>query len=124
MLRPTCFIPFFFLLTRHTKRVKGVLAAAAAWMVAIHFIDMYWLVMPMVPVELVQSVDGDYAALVIAFQAPENAVYNLNWQLFDVTLLLGFASLLVAGTAFGLRSRSLVPEQDPRLAESLAFENY
>ncbi len=118
------FIPFFFLLTRHTKRVKGVLAAAAAWMVAIHFIDMYWLVMPMVPVELVQSVDGDYAALVTAFQAPENAAYDLNWQLFDVTLLLGFAALMVAGTAFGLRSRSLVPEQDPRLAESLAFENY
>ena len=81
--------------------------------------------MPAVPVELVQSVGGDYQALVTAFQAPENAAaYDLNWQLFDVTLLLGFASLMVAGTAFGLRSRSLVPEQDPRLAESLAFENY
>ena len=58
------------------------------------------------------------------FQTAEYAAYDLNWQLFDVTLVLGLAAMMVAGTAFGLRERSLIPEQDPRLAESLAFENY
>ena len=117
-------LPFLFLLSRHPKRFKGALAAAAAWMVVIHFIDIYWLGMPSVPVELIQSVQGDYAALVTEFQTAEYAAYDLNWQLFDVTLVLGLAAMMVAGTAFGLRERSLIPEQDPRLAESLAFENY
>jgi len=117
-------LPFLFLLSRHPKRFKGVLAAAAVWMVAIHFIDIYWLGMPSVPVELIQSVQGDYAALVTEFQRAEYAAYDLHWHLFDVTLVLGLAAMMVAGTAFGLRGRSLIPEQDPRLAESLAFENY
>jgi len=37
--------------------------------------------------------------------------------------LVGFAAALLAGTAYTLRGRPLIPEQDPRLGESLAFEN-
>ncbi|WP_373047312.1 hypothetical protein [Vulgatibacter sp.] len=39
-------VPFFFLLPRRTKRRPLPLAAAAAWLLAAHWLDLYWLVMP------------------------------------------------------------------------------
>jgi hypothetical protein len=42
----------------------------------------------------------------------------------DLTAWLGVGGLFVAATATRLRGRSLVPKGDPRLAESLAFENF
>jgi hypothetical protein len=41
----------------------------------------------------------------------------------DLTLLVALGSGFLTGAAFALRGRSLVPERDPRLEESLAFEN-
>jgi hypothetical protein len=38
--------PFFALLNRHWKRHPDYLAAVAAWMLAMHFVDVYWLVLP------------------------------------------------------------------------------
>lgn len=52
------------------------------------------------------------------------AEYNLSFQIFDVTLWIGFACLMFGGAAFALRNQALIPEHDPRLYESLAFENY
>ncbi len=64
-----------------------------------HWIDLYWLVVPEV--------------------SPDNAVP----QLVDVTVLLAVAALGTALGVLALRKHSLVAERDPRLAESLAFEN-
>jgi hypothetical protein len=44
-------------------------------------------------------------------------------HLVDVTVFIGLVGLFVASAAFVVRGRSLVPERDPRLAESLSFEN-
>ncbi len=41
----------------------------------------------------------------------------------DLTVTVGLVSLFLAAAAFLARRRSLVPERDPRLEESLAFEN-
>ncbi len=92
-------LPFVVLLSRAPKRRPRVLAAAAAWLLAMHLVDLYWLVMP--------------AA------SPMNAAPRL----VDLTVFLGLAALLVAAAAFVVRGRALVPERDPRLEESLAFEN-
>jgi hypothetical protein len=91
--------PFLALLSRAPKRRPRVLAAAAAWLLAMHLVDLYWLAMP--------------AA------SPMSAAP----QLVDVTVFVGLAALLVAAAAFVVRGRALVPERDPRLEESLAFEN-
>ena len=40
------FIPFLGLLSRHAKRRKFVLGFWAVWLLVVHWIDMYWLVMP------------------------------------------------------------------------------
>jgi hypothetical protein len=38
--------PFFALLNRHWKRHPGYLAAVGGWMLAMHFVDVYWMVLP------------------------------------------------------------------------------
>ena len=92
-------IPFVALLSRAPKRRPGLLAAVAVWMLAMHWVDMYWLVTPAV--------------------SPGSPLPRL----VDLTLLFALGSLLLAGAAYAVRGRSLVPERDPRLEESLAFEN-
>jgi hypothetical protein len=39
-------IPFFLLLNRRLKRDTAYLAAIGAWMFIMHFVDVYWLIMP------------------------------------------------------------------------------
>lgn len=92
-------LPFVFLISRGPKRRPRVLAAAAVWMLVMHWVDIYWLVVPAV--------------------SPGSPVPHL----VDLTLFLGLGSFFLAAAAFALRGRSLVPERDPRLEESLAFEN-
>jgi len=92
-------LPFVALLARGPKRRPKVLVMAAVWMLVMHWVDIYWLV------------------------APAGSPGSPLPRLVDLTLLLGLGSLLLAGAAFAVRGRSLVPERDPRLEESLAFEN-
>ena len=39
-------LPFFFLLWRKVKRNAATLVGAALWLLAMHFVDVYWLVIP------------------------------------------------------------------------------
>ena len=39
-------IPFFFLMPRAVKRSAPLLVAAALWLLVMHFMDLYWCVMP------------------------------------------------------------------------------
>lgn len=104
------FLPFVALISRVPKRRKGVLAAAGAYLLAIHWVDLYWLIMP----EFGVHAHGAEAA----------AVHHGTWfSVMDVLLLLGMAGFLVAAVAHRLSACSLVPVKDPRLRESLTFEN-
>jgi hypothetical protein len=115
--------PFVILISRHPKRWKGFLAVAAVWMLLVHFADIYWLAMPAVPLRLIESVTT-YPELVAEFETGYREAYDLRLELLDVTCLLGVAGVFLAMTARGLAGRSLIPAKDPRLGESLAFENY
>lgn len=92
-------IPFALLISRTAKRRLGVLTAGAVWVLIMHYVDVYWLVMP------------------------EARGGSPTPGLLDVTCFLGVGGLFVAGVAYRLRRHALVPERDPRLRESLAFEN-
>src|SRR5207249_2114668 len=39
-------LPFFLLLSRDLKRNPSTLAAIAVWILVIHYVDLYWVVMP------------------------------------------------------------------------------
>ena len=93
-------IPFFGLLSREAKRRRPVLAFWAIWMLVFHWFDLYWLVMP--------SLGRD---------APP-------FGLIDVAVALGVFCLFLGGVVVVAGQKSLVPCKDPRLGESLVFENY
>jgi len=91
-------VPFFGLLSRHIKRNRKTLAFWCFWMIAMVYVDMYWLVLPAIDVEP-------------------------NVKAMDLLALLGLLSALVAGAAREAGKKNLIPTKDPRLEHSLAFEN-
>jgi hypothetical protein len=93
-------IPFLYLMSRHVKRHMLGLLAGAIWMLAMHYVDMYWLVMP--------NLD------------PAGA----NPTLIDLAGLLGPAGILAFLVAWKAQKGPLYPVKDPRLIESLTSENH
>jgi hypothetical protein len=91
--------PFFFLMGRAVKRRGATLALAGAWLLAMHFLDLYWQVMPTLHPE------------------------GLRPTLLDAAAFLTVGGCFVAAAGWLMRRSALVPLRDPRLAESLAFEN-
>lgn len=90
--------PFFGMLSRHVKRNKKGLAFFAFWMLAMVYLDMFWLVLP-------------------------NIDHEPNFKFFDILLAIGLLSALVAGVARRAAKLNLLVTRDPRLGRSLAFEN-
>ncbi|MEE2906757.1 MAG: quinol:cytochrome C oxidoreductase [Planctomycetota bacterium] len=114
-------LPFLLLISRWPKRWKNALAAVAFWMVLMMIVDVYWLVMPTLPAEAAH----DAETLMQLEEEVKSGSVAIGWNLTvaNFTALIGMLGLLVAGTCAGLWRCSLVPSADPRLEESLAFEN-
>ena len=93
------FIPFFFLMPRAAKRRRSTLVAAALWLLVMHYLDLYWCVMP------VLHHDGPH------------------FGILDATSILAVGGFFLAAFGWFSSRRALVPVRDPRLAESLSFEN-
>ncbi len=92
-------VPFVGLLSRHVKRRPGGLAFWAAWLLVMHWIDLYWLVMP--------ELTGE----------------RLPLGVIELGTLAGLGLLFFAGLARFAAGVCLVPVGDPRLSESLAHHN-
>jgi hypothetical protein len=92
-------VPFFFLLPRAVKRNPKTLTIAALWLLAMHALDMYWLVMP---------------SLHVGGTTP-------SW--LDAAALIGCVGVFLAVFGGSLRRQALVPLRDPRFPESITFEN-
>ncbi len=92
-------IPFMGLLSRYPKRRRLFLAFWAAWMLVMHWVDLYWLIMP------------------------EFSADKVPLHLLDLGCFLGIGGLFLASTAKIARGKALVPLKDPRLEESITFEN-
>lgn len=92
-------VPFFFLLPRAAKRNPTALVGAAAWMLLMHFMDVFWLVAPDVPGQ------GAFPGIL------------------EGAALLAVGGAFLAAFGWLLRGHPLVPVGDPRLPESMAFEN-
>ena len=91
--------PFFYLMGRSVKRNGATLAVGGAWLLAMHFLDLYWQVMPTLHPE------------------------GFRPSALDVAALLAVGGCFVAAASWLMRRQALVPVRDPRLAESMAFEN-
>lgn len=101
------FVPFLFMLSRHIKRNRTLLGLGAVWTLIMHFVDMYWLVMP------------NFGAHGEGHHEPHLAPNYL-----DFTSVLGMVGVFLAVYGVMLNRNKVVSINDPRLVESLAHENY
>ncbi len=90
-------LPFLFLISREVKRRLRLLVVGAAWLLFVHLVDVYWLVLP----------------------AASPGRLALHWV--DVAALLA-----VGGSFFGvffllMGRHALVPLRDPHLSDSIHF---
>ncbi len=92
-------VPFFYLMGRAVKRRGWTLAVGGAWLLAMHFLDLYWQVMPTLHRDGVRP------------------------SALDAAALLAIGGCFVAAASWLMQRQALVPLRDPRLAESIAFEN-
>ncbi|MCA8981001.1 MAG: quinol:cytochrome C oxidoreductase [Planctomycetes bacterium] len=92
-------LPFVGLLSRHVKRNRSLLASWAVLLLLMHLVDLYWLIMPTL--------------------SPEGASIGL----IDFACLSGVGGLFLGGLWRRIDGKPLVPLRDPRLGESLAFQN-
>ncbi len=92
-------VPFFYLMGRAVKRRGSTLAVVAAWLLVMHFMDLYWQVMPTLHPEGVRP------------------------SVLDVAAFVAIGGCFVSAAGWLMRRQALVPLRDPRLPESLAFEN-
>jgi hypothetical protein len=91
-------VPFFLLLNRHWKRRADYLAAIAAWVFLMHFVDVYWLVLPVL----------------------DRAGVRPHWA--DLGAILFFGGVSCAWIVRRYLSASPLPLHDPELAEGLEYE--
>jgi hypothetical protein len=91
------FVPFGALLSRSLKRSPKQLTFVAIWLLAIHYVDIYWLVMPSL------NPDG----------------VHFHWT--DVTAFVGVGLLGIAFGVSQLRGKLPVPVKDPYIAESIRY---
>ncbi|MCC7146285.1 MAG: hypothetical protein IT443_07545 [Phycisphaeraceae bacterium] len=91
-------LPFVGLLSRHVKRYRPTLVFWAGWLLVMHYLDLLWLVMPEFGPQLTLGV-------------------------VEIGVLAWVAGLYLAGAVYLAGKHDLAPSRDPRLPESLAFEN-
>ncbi len=92
------FVPFLALMSRHPKVRPLTLTAAAVWVLIMHWWDVYWLIMP------------------------ESSPGELPLGIADVTCFVGVGGVFAAAVLYRLTRSPLIPVKDPRLHESLKWE--
>lgn len=110
-------VPFLLLISRVPKRRKALLVGGATWVLAVHWLDIAYLVLP--PYFFGVASDPRYVQGDRVLGAP------FDWValLLGLTLLVGLGGVLAAQMLRRMESCCLIPRRDPRLHESLEFEN-
>jgi hypothetical protein len=91
--------PFLLLLSRPAKRKLALLASVAGWMLLMHYIDLYWMIMP-------------------ALSSHGPAVHWL-----DAAAFLAVGGTFALAFWARLRRHALAPVRDVRFERSLEFRN-
>ena len=122
------FLPFAFLMSRHVKRNPVGLAIGAILLLVIHCIDMQFLILPNVGHGAEHAGEhagehGEAAAATGHGFAHDLGEYTKQIDWADFGCFLGFLAIVAGVAIFNIRRTNLVPLRDPRLAESLHFQN-
>jgi glucan phosphoethanolaminetransferase (alkaline phosphatase superfamily) len=93
-------LPFFAMMSRHVKRNPKLLLLGALYLLAMHYVDMFWQIKP--------NMHHGHASPALG---P-----------VEILAFVGIGGVVLAAYTALLSSAPLVPVGDPRLPESLAFE--
>lgn len=91
-------LPFWVIMSRHTKRNRTVLGTAAIWMLIMHFVDLYFVVMP-------------------------TAHHHLSFHWMDVSTFVGIGGLFTLGFIHWSGKDAIVAHKDPQLIASMEYDN-
>jgi hypothetical protein len=91
-------VPFWLIMSRHVKRNRTVLGVAAVWMLIMHFVDLYFVVMP--------TLHG-----------------SLHFHWMDVTTFIGIGGVFLHGFLFWSGKDAIVAHKDPQLIASMEYDN-
>ncbi|MFN0172021.1 MAG: hypothetical protein ACKV22_36920 [Bryobacteraceae bacterium] len=89
------FVPFFLLLSRNLKRTPGKVTKVAGWLIFMQLVNAYWLVMP---------------------SLYEKGIH-LHW--LDLAAPVGIGGIWMWAFFGQLKTRPVLPVQDPMLEEAL-----
>ncbi len=92
-------IPFLVLLPAKIKRTMPILAGMAAWLIFMQYMDLYWLVMPML-----------------------DRTATPPLPLVEVFMVVGVGGIAIGAMIRRLKDAPLVAYGDPRLHESLGLD--
>lgn len=93
-------VPFVFLLRQKAKKDLRQIGFAAAWILLMHFLDLYWIIMP----ERGPSTTGDLTVV--------------GGFLYDILAFITVGSLVTYIYLRTIGKHSIYPCRDPRLVES------
>ncbi|MCA8976950.1 MAG: quinol:cytochrome C oxidoreductase [Planctomycetes bacterium] len=116
--------PFVFLLSRHIKRNNKTLAFGSIFLLVIHCIDMQFLILPSGASHgEAHAGHGEAAGGHVDFGHEFGEyLHTISWA--DFGCFVGLIAIVTGLTIMNIRKSNLVPVRDPRLAESLHFQNF
>jgi hypothetical protein len=91
-------VPFFLLLSRDLKRNPARLALVAGWLLLVHWVDVWWVIMPHL----------------------HEGGPSLAWT--DLTAFVGVGAASLAFLVVRMRGAATVPVNDPYLQDSLRYQ--
>lgn len=102
-------LPFLALITRAAKRNLKFLGVVAVWMLFIHWVDLYWIIMPNM---------GVHQAAGAAVVEPG---YHLSWM--DLTTMVGIGGIFLWMFWGRFTAQPIAPINDRNLEASFNFMN-
>ncbi len=95
-------IPFLGMMARTVRRSKAYLFFATIYLLVMHWVDHFWIVMP---------------------ESTPNHAFNFS-PLIDIPCAIGMVGIYVALFALVAGDRPLIAKQDPRLGDALNYHNH
>lgn len=92
-------IPFLLLLPRSIKHKPALLSILAGWLLVMHYLDVYWLVLPVLHPQGISP----------------------HW--LDLAALAGVGGVAVSFASWRLRGMTMLDEGDPHLPEAIAYRS-
>ena len=103
------FLPFFVLLFRENKRYGRLLRRVAAWILAMHWLDLVWLIVP--------------ASIEVGHESRHSPQIPWGGVLVSLAALVGVGGVWISAFLWRLKAWPMIPLNDPNLNEVLAHEH-